>query len=150
MKTWSCWLVLAVFASSLALGAPPPEKRTYWVQLIRGNDEARPPAPDAKPIGPKLSQSLHSVFRWRRYWEVARQEVSVAAGTRTRVVLSKERSVEIDLTQPDKRKVTAFSDQKPVASSTRPFGEALTIIGADRDKRSAWFVVVRDDKPSND
>jgi hypothetical protein len=142
-------LVLGVLGATVAFGAPA-EKLTYYVQLIRGNDEGQPPAPGAKAIGPKLSQSLHAVFRWKHYWEISRQEVTVAAGAKTKVVLSNERTVEIDLSQPKKRKVTAFSKNQPVCTTMQPVGEAMTIIGADRDTKSAWFVVVRRDKPSID
>ena len=146
INRWIYLFVLAVFSSSVALSAPE-EKHTYYVQLIRGNDEEQPAVPGAKAIGPKLSKSLHAVFRWKNYWEISRQEVSVAAGAKAKVVLSKERTVEIDLSQRNKRTVTAFSDRKPVGSTTKQAGNAMTIIGADRDVRSAWFVVVRRDKP---
>jgi hypothetical protein len=149
MNRWIYLCALALLGSSVALSAPE-ERLTYYVQLIQGNDEDQPPAPGAKAIGPKLSKSLHSVFRWKRYWEISRQEVAVAAGARTKLVLSKERIVEIDLSQPKKRKVTAISKNKPICSTTQPAGEAMTIIGADRDTRSSWFVVVRRDKPSVD
>ena len=43
---------------------------TFYVQLVRGNDQDTPPTPDAKPIGPKLSERLHSVLKWERYWEL--------------------------------------------------------------------------------
>jgi hypothetical protein len=106
--------------------------------------------PGAKAIGPKLAKSLHSVFRWKHYWEISRQEVAMAAGTKAKVVLSQERTVEIDLSQSNRRTVTAFSDNKAVGSTTQPAGNAMTIIGADRDANSAWFVVVRRDKPTID
>ncbi len=149
MKQWPCLFALAILVSNLAVhaaeGAP-----TYYVQLVRGNNEDKPPAPGARLIGPKLSKSLHSVFRWKSYWEVSRQKVAVTAGEKTKVVLSKERTVEIDLSQPRKRKVTAVSNDVPVCSTTQTVGEELTVIGADRDPTSAWFVVVRRDKPSID
>jgi hypothetical protein len=28
-----------------------------------------------------------------------------------------------------------------------PAGDAMTLIGGDRDQKSAWFIVVRRDKP---
>jgi hypothetical protein len=149
MNRWIYLLALAVLSSSITFSTP--EKRlTYYVQLIRGNDEDQPPAPGAKNIGPKLSKSLHAVFKWKNYWEISRREVAVPVGAKTKVVLSKERSVEIDLSEPTKRRVTAISGDKPVGSTTRPVGEAITVIGADRDTKSAWFVVVRRDKLSVD
>jgi len=146
MKSALCVLTLAILALSPALGGAD-EKLTYYVQLIHGNDEDKPAAPSARLVGPKLSNSLHSIFRWKNYWEISRQEVVVVVGARTNVVLNKERTVEIDLSQTKKRKVTAISRGTPVCTSTQPLGELMTIIGADRDTNTAWFVVVRRDKP---
>lgn len=142
-------LALVVLASGVSYGAQT-EKLVYYVQLVRGNDENQPPAPGAKAIGPKLSESLHQVFRWKHYWEISRQEVTVVAGGKSTVHLSKERTVEIDLSQPKKRMITARSNKKIVSSTTQPINDAMTIIGAERDMKSAWFVVLRRDKPTTD
>lgn len=150
MNHWiNLLFALGVMDSCTTLSAPE-EKLTHYVQLIRGNDEDQPPAPGAKAIGPRLSKSLHSVYHWKCYWEISRREAALAPGAKTKIVLSKERSVEIDLSEPKSRKVTTISADKPVCSTTQPAGKAMTIIGADRDPKSAWFVVVRRDKPATD
>jgi hypothetical protein len=122
---------------------------TYYVQLIRGTRDSRPPASDAKPVGPKLAKPLRGVFNWTNYWEMSRQEVAVPRGKKTRVTLNKERTVEIDLTQDGHRKVTAFEDGKPVSTITSASGDHMTIIGGDRATNTAWFIVVRHDKPKD-
>ncbi len=149
MKRWPCLFALAILLTSIAPSASP-ETVTYSVQLVRGNDEGSSPMPGTRRIGPRISKSLHSVFRWKNYWEVCRQKVVVPTGTKTSVILSKERTVEIDLSRPKKRKVTAISHHEPICSTTQAMGEAMTVIGADRDPTSAWFVVVRRDKPATD
>lgn len=145
---WLKYLVALMFLGSVIAFSASEDKVTHYVQLIRGNDEQQPPAPGAKPVGPKLTKALQTVFRWNNYWEITRQEVTLAAGTKTRIVLTKERAVEIDLSQPLKRTVTAISNNKAICSTTQPSGNTMTIIGADRDPKSAWFVVVRRDKPT--
>lgn len=62
--------------------------------------------------------------------------MAVPGGAKTTVVLSKERAVEIDLSQPAKRKLTAISDGKPAFSKIQPIGEAMTIIGTDGTPRA--------------
>jgi hypothetical protein len=149
MNRWISLFVLVVLGSGVTFGAPEG-KTPYYVQLVRGNDEAQPPVSGAKAIGPKLSKPLSSGFRWKNYWEINRQEVAIAAGAKTKVALSKERAVEVDLSEPTKSTVTAFSNDNPVCVTTEPASKAMTIIGAERGQRSAWFVVVRRDKPSGD
>lgn len=119
----------------------------YYVQLVRGNDSERAPSTEARPIGPKLSQQLHMVFKWQSYWEMHRETISLNPGEKTKVRLSKEREVEIDLTQAGNRRVTAFENGDALSSVARPVGEPMTIIGGDRDPKSVWFIVVRRDPP---
>ncbi len=120
---------------------------TYYVQLVRGSDEEQPPVPGSRRVGPRLTDKFQTVFKWRNYWEVAQREAVVAPGSLTRVRLNAEREVQIDLSDPRQRKVTAFHKGTVVDRIVSPTGEAMTLIGANRDGKSAWFVVVRRDKP---
>jgi hypothetical protein len=151
MNRFFYWFVVSiVLAAWSSFHAAEEGKVTLWVQLVRGNNDAPPPAKDAKPIGPKLATRFRAVFRWDHYWEIKRVEVSLAPGQTTRVRLSAEREVEIAMTREGKRIVTAYEDKKPVASVTRPVGEGMTICGGERDPKSSWFLVVRRDKPTTD
>lgn len=124
-------------------------KLTYYVQLVRGSNDAHPPEPGATAIGPKLARHLNPVFSWTNYWEIARQEVAVSIGQKARVRLSQHREVEIDLTVKGMRTVVAFSNDEAVARGTRPIGESMSIIGGERDKETAWFIIVRRHKPAD-
>jgi hypothetical protein len=142
---------LAVFGGgdvAPAIGAES-EKLTYYVQLVRGNNEADAPEPGAHRIGPKLAKKLRPVFRWESYWEINRKSVAIEPGKKTRLRLSMEREVEIDLTDAAHRTVTAFQSGKPVCGAKRPIGEGMTIVGGDRNPNSVWFIVVRRDKPGD-
>lgn len=136
---------LAVLVSCSAA----PDKTAYHVQLVRGSNETQIPEPGSTAIGPKLSRHLRPVFSWTNYWEIARQEVSMSSGQKARLRLSPQREVEIDLTTAGKRTVVAFANDKAVSRVTRSIGDCMTIIGGDRDKETAWFIIVRQDRPSN-
>ena len=146
MKNWFYLILISVFGFNVVSGAEA-EKATYCVQLIRGNNHDTPPVPDAKPVSPELTKMIRRVFNWKSYWEINRQRVTLTRGQKAKVRLSKEREVEIDLTDLAKRKVTAFESGKPITRSTWPVGNATTIIGGDRDAQSVWFIVVRRDQP---
>ncbi len=144
---------LGLFIFAFALLALPllgaePRTTTYYVQLIRGSDSDTPPSPDSKQIGPKLAGTFGSVFKWKNYWEIAARQVEVPAGQKARVNLNNERAVELDLSQPGKRKVSALRNGEVVASTISPTSEAMTITGGDRgEQHGCWFIVVRRDKP---
>ena len=138
---WAC-----LFAGKASAGQEPT---TFYVQLVRGTETNRPPVPGCKRVGPRLAGTFCPVFKWKSYWELNRQQVAVAPGRKTRVLLGGGRGAEIDLGDPKQRRVTAFLDGKPVDQTISPAGEAMTIIGGNRDGKSMWFIVVRRDKPQD-
>ena len=123
-------------------------KLTYYVQLVRGTDNAKPPTPESKPIGSRLSSRLRPVFRWEYYWEISRHEVRLTPGQTVRLDLNKERAVEVFLSPEGTRRVTAFYRGKAVTSLSRPAGAEMTILGGDREGRTGWFMVIRRDRPT--
>ena len=122
---------------------------TFYVQLVRGTDDATSPVPNARRVGAKLAERFRPVFRWTDYWEIKRDQVSVAHGEKKRVRLSPEREVEVEITQAGKRQVAVYSQGRELCRDCKSVGDPMTIIGGDRDIRSGWFVVVRRDKPSD-
>jgi len=144
------WLLILAFLMAGVNLAPAEEdeKVTYYVQLVRGDNEVNPPAPGVRRIGPKLSARFRPVFKWESYWEVHRQKIALSGGQKTRLRLTPEREVVIDLTNPAKRKVTAYQSGKLIACTTHAAGDAMSIIGGERDTDSVWFIVVRRDKPT--
>ena len=142
------WALGLAMAASLV--AAERTNLVFHVQLVRGTDEANPPSEGARPVGEKLATQLLRVFKWKHFWQIRYQRTELAPGTRTKLRLSPEREVEIDLGEPGHRIVTAYSRGK-VATRTRSRVEAAaTMIGGDYDARSGWFIVVRRDEPSFD
>src|SRR6476659_5942316 len=78
---FSFFFLLGVSAMCLA----DDQAVTLYMQVIRGTDHAKPPQSDWKPVGPKLSGHLCPKFRWKHYWEVSRQAISVRPGKTVRV-----------------------------------------------------------------
>ena len=121
---------------------------TYYVQLVRGTGNVSPPSPDCKPIGPKIAKRLSPVFKRDHYREMARKDVVMKRGEKKMVQFAPQRSVEIDLTDLAKRRVTVFEGEKPVYKVVNPIGSDMTIIGGDRSTNGSWFIIVRRDKPA--
>ena len=144
--------ILAVlFVAYILNGTPPAEHQSnaFYVQLVRGNNDDTPPQPGSRPVGIKVARRLRAALNWKNYWEVNRCQVAVCSGKVSRVCMSNEREVEIDLSNRSRRRVTAFENGKVIQRTMRPFGEGMTVIGGERDAASAWFIVVRRDKPAD-
>ena len=139
----SLLLLLAICTEiATAPAAPNAEPAAYYVQLIRGTDQDQSPTPNGRKIHPHLAEAFHSVFKWKCYWEISSRLVELETGRATRVRLNPQREVEIDLTDPFRRAVTAFVNGKKVQRTISPRSEQRTLIGGDRDANSAWFIVV--------
>jgi hypothetical protein len=122
--------------------------QTLYVQLIRGEDAAIRPSPESKPIGPKLSGKLSRCFRFQNYWEMNRKAITASPGKIIRVALNQTRAVEIDLTDRNNKRILAYKDGKPMGVTSIAANLGMAITGGDRGDNSAWFIVVRQDKPS--
>lgn len=147
MKPLPVFLALILAASANAADKAKPV--IYSVQLISATEENRPPVPGSKPVDPKLDKCLHAAFKFKNFWEINRQNVPIVAGKKAITRLTSERQVEIDLTEPGKRKVTAFDRGKSFFREVRPLGRAATIIGGDHDSQSVWFIIVRRNEPGS-
>jgi hypothetical protein len=139
--------ILAAATLWLSTAAAGEKALVYYVQLIRCSDQEQPPEPGSRRIGPKLAERFQCVFRCRNYWEINQEKVEVLPSKSARVRLHNGRDVEIDLSQPGKRKVSTFHKGRLIDRTIEPVGENMTLIGGDRDQTSHWFIVVRRDKP---
>jgi len=141
-------VILVMLACALASEASAAQgATTFYVQLIHGTDTAQPPLPGCKCVGPRLAGTFRPVFKCKGYWEMSRQQVALVPGRAARVQLGNGREVEIDLRNPKERRVAAFQNGQLVDRTINAAGEAMTIIGGNRDGKSVWFIVVRRDKP---
>lgn len=142
-----CLLMLALALVFFAQAQPKTESVAYYIQLIRGSDQDQSPVPNGKRISPHLAGTFHAVFKWRTYWEICSRRVELEIGRATRVRLNAEREVEIDLSDPNRRSVSAFLNGKRVQRTVCPRSESRTFLGGDRDGNSAWFIIVSRNKP---
>ena|SRR5438552_8375746 len=141
------WLILFAAWALPVLAGIDVQPATFYIQLIRGTDQERRQEVTWKPVGPKLSQKLSPVFRWKKYWEVNCQPISVELGRVSRSRLSDVRQVEIEPLSPSEMEIRLFLKGKLVQTYRQTVGTRMTIMGGDRVKDESWFVVVRRDKP---
>lgn len=144
--------ILGMFAAAgLAIstaGTAPEKALVYYVQLIRCSDKDQAPEPGCRRVGPKLTEHFQCVFGCKSYWEISQDKLEILPRRTARARLRNGRDVEIDLTQPGKRRVSTFSKGRLIDRTIEPVSENMTLIGGDRDQSSHWFIVVRRDKPA--
>ncbi len=141
---------LALVAPCLIQGsvlAVESQSTTYYVQLIRGTDQQRPTEETWRPVGPKLSHRLSPVFRWKNYYEVNCQPLSVERGKISRTRLSSDRQVEVEFLNASEVEIRLYLKGKLMETSRHLVHTRMIIMGGERTKDESWFVVVRRDKP---
>ena len=134
---------LAIF--SIAASAAEPSKKTVYVQFIRGTDkECQTPC---REIGPKLSEKLSPVFRWKHYWEIDRRKITLVDGKATRLDMPGDRKLEI---QAENSEVEARLHRKSgvVTKERKSLNKGMLIVGGEEASRESFFVVIRKDEPT--
>ncbi len=125
---------------------PTRNARTFYIQLVRGsNKEIR--SATATPAGLKLKQKLASVFKWKRYWELHRDSVTLAPGQKVRRSLSEHRQVELELSDPNTLCVRIYQNGQCRRSRTQPAEGVFCVTGGDEQGEQSWFIIVRGDHP---
>jgi hypothetical protein len=120
---------------------------TFYVQLIRGSDVDAPPAPQARLIGPKLDHRLHDVFKWKNYWEIKREVITLKTGAKIRKRMTANREIEIAWPSSRDMTVSIYTDGKMTRKREQSVDTAFYIAGGDSDATQSWFIVVRRDNP---
>ena len=125
------------------------EAITFYAQLIRATDKDTQEA-GWKPLGPTLSKQLCPKFRWKNYWEISRQRLTVQSGSKTRVRLSPEREIELELRGGGESEIRLYTAGKLVQKSKQSLESRMCIMGGTRENNESWFVVIRRDKPDKE
>jgi hypothetical protein len=146
----SPWLVLVALMLGLDHPTPTPVPPSvhYYVQLVWGTNHQKPAAAEFRPVGPKLKAELGRIFQWQQYWEANYKELVVQSGKASRIRLSPECEVEIELVSPTDRETRIFGKGILVTQCRRKIHcQNLSIHGGSTEAGGSWFVVVREDKP---
>ena len=149
VKAFSIFVLLGLLACGKANAES--EAATFFVQTIVGtNQEGAHHDDKTKTIGPQLRRDLSPVFQWKHYREVRCQKIEVRGGKVSRIQMTAERGLELEIAADKQLELRLFRDAKLVRRMTNPLSQGRIIMGGDRNKDEAWFVVVRRDKPSTE
>jgi len=121
----------------------------WYVQVVRGTDQATAPDKNWKRIGPKLSGSLARAFKWQHHYEVKQVQIPVTPGQPARVNVGPERELHIHFTSAHDAELSLLRKGKVTRKDSAHLKNRMAILGGD-EKDDGWFVVVRRDKPTTE
>lgn len=150
MNRFLCAIFLVALVIDPVRSAQEGSSVTYCIQLLHGTNDSKAQNPSWKAVGPKLSQVFSPVFKWKQYWEVKREKVIVTGGKVSRVKITTDRDLEIELMKNGQTELRLYRSGE-LKRKMRTSGESeLSILGGDTATKDGWFLVVRRDKPSTD
>jgi hypothetical protein len=123
------------------------------VQLVWGTNEAKSPDPKHKPVDPAMAKKLGNL-KWKHFFQVDRQEVTIPSRKTQRVKLSPRCEIEITEQEGPRVEVKVYGRTEEAAAKNQPFkwvhkhveqlpkDETLVIAGDDKND-CAWAIVIR-------
>ena len=141
LRSLPALLVLALISTPAALTAKG--ELHIQAQLVWGTDGDKPPDPEVKRLDEETRKKLGSVFKWKNYFEVDRQNFKVALSAKKRVRLSPKCEVEVENLGDFQVEVKLYGEGKMVVKKRQVLkaGELLILAGDDKND-NAWFVII--------
>lgn len=145
-----CVIILAALTIDPAGSVQKGSGSTYFVQLIHGTNAEKAQNAGWKPVDPKVSRVLSTIFTWGNYWEVKREAVVVTAGRVSNVKVTADRNLEIKLLKNGQTELRLYR-ANVLKRIIKTSGDSnLSILGGDSAGKNGWFIVVRRDRPSTE
>jgi hypothetical protein len=137
-------LVIATLACSLVLSQADEKEIQLLAQLIWGTDQDKPSKSEIQEVSPALREKLRKVFRWKNYFEVRRQTISLPKQANQRVRISPKCELEFSYTgEKCMIEVKLYGEGKLVVQKRQALirGEPIVLAGDDKND-TAWFVII--------
>jgi hypothetical protein len=134
---------VVLFIASSFLAQSGSADLNLQAQLVWGTNKEKPDDPKLKEVDDIVAEKLRKVFKWRNYFEVKRQNVTVTPGTPKKVRMSDECEIEVQNLGNSSIEVKLFGKGKLAVRKTQKISpsELLVLAGDDKDD-TAWFVVL--------
>lgn len=117
-------------------------------QLVWGTNNEKPNDPKLKELDSQMTRKLRGVFKWKNYFEVNRQSLTVAPSATKKVKMSDQCQIEVQYLGNSSVEVKLYGKGKHVVTKRQLIkpGELLVLAGDDKND-TAWFVVLSLAKP---
>jgi len=123
------------------------------VQLVWGTNEKKSPDPQHKPVDPAVVKRLGSL-KWKRYFQVNSQVVTIPSRKTQRVKLSPQCEVEITEMEGPQVEVNVYGRTAQAAAKNEPFKwvhkhvdklpeDDLLVFAGDDKNDCAWAIVIK-------
>lgn len=129
-----------------------PKEVKLKAQLVWATDHPKP-KPEMKELDAKLSEKLRKMCKWKNYFEINQQTVSVPSTGTKKVAMSPKCEIELKQVDDANVEVKLYGEGKLVKTIHQPLkplqkGELAAIGGDDKDSYGdAWFILLSAETP---
>lgn len=137
--SWIC-----AFALFVSVGNIRAADIKLEIQLVWGTNAEGSPNANHTPVEPAVAKKL-SMFKWKNYFRVSRQEVTVPSRSTKKIALSEKCEIEIKELEGPRIEVNVYGKGKHVKKITESISKqnSLTIAGDDKND-CAWFIIIKE------
>jgi len=148
IRPWSSGLLLLGLCCVAAVGAASAAKLPVKAQLVWGTDKDKPNDPRLKEVDPSLHDKLCKVFKWKNYFVVHTEEVTLTGPETKSIRMSPKCELKLRPLELPRLEVSLYGEGKLVVTRRQSLlpGHPLVLAGSDKND-TAWFVVLTASKP---
>jgi hypothetical protein len=118
--------------------------------LVLGTNDGKPAGSNLKPVTESIAKNLNSLpFKFTNYFEVNRNQFDLKNGEASRVTMSEESKIEIEVKNldGDKMELTLTDNGQPLGKITQRLQKGKCLVtGGNAKNSTAWFVVINESK----
>ena len=141
--TWLGLFFLICFVGLTRAAAADPKLE---VQLVWGTNGESSPDKNHKALDPALAKKL-GMFKWKKYFTVNREEISLTPHGAQKIRLSPQCEVEIKQIEGPRYEINVFGKGKHVRKIIEKITKEDSLVIAGDDKNDcAWIILIREIK----
>lgn len=118
----------------------------FEAQLIWASNDTNSPDPKHREVNPEIKQTLAKLpLKWKNYFEVNRQQITLEKGGTNKVCLSPKCAIEIKVVEGKQVEVSLMNKKGEVISrQTQPLPKGKVIVlGGEAPNATAWLVTLK-------
>lgn len=140
---WIGCLFLMVSANATQVQAAD---RKLEIHLVWGTNTETSPDANHKALEASLAKKL-GMFKWKKYYTVNRQEVSLDDRTPQKIRLSPQSEIELKNLNGQRYEINVYGEGKHVRKITEKITREDSLVIAGDDKNDCgWFILIREIK----
>jgi hypothetical protein len=139
------WAAAGCLALPLSGATAQAKDLKFQALLVWATDAETSPEHSHKPVDAEVLRKLKDLpLRWKNFYEVKRQSLSLAPGGSTHATLSDQCRIRLSDIDGKHVEISLIGKGEPVLKRTQPLtkGEML-VVGGNAPNATGWLVVVK-------